>query len=513
MTVSLRALTLRIFRRQDEFELNTVINPPRVAVYRWLPFGVAIAVWAIAFLPTISSIAVQWLENGAYSHGFLSLALALWAGWTQRQWIEPRPGWRWGAIALALAAGLTWWLADLAHVLKIQQLAVYGILCLIFVILCGWRVVPHLLSASLILFLVVPVWDFLQRPLQDWSTDVSFAVIRMLGVASIREGHLITMPGGRFLVEEACSGLGFLLCSLALAVFYIQLNHLRYTRAAILLLLAAAIAVLANWTRISTILIVGNTAGMQHPIVTDHLLFGWVVFSIALVPLFYISHRWFPAESPRTVPHAGGGESIESVESVRFGAVYAMPLAATIVLTILFPVLSRLAPGDAHSATDIATPSLPDTLPGGIEKIGARPWPVSFSGADVVDFATYETGGRHVDALLVHYVAQSQDSELINVNNHFVPPEWQELNERRDRIDDMGIAVKSLQYGLRRRTMFFWYVVAGEPTNNPVIAKFYEALGSMTGDRSASMFVVYADTNAEGASRDVVSALYTLSRR
>ena len=57
----------------------------------------------------------------------------------------------------------------------------------------------------------------------------------------------------------------------------------------------AALALLANWLRVYTVIEAGYLTDMHHYLVSvSHYWFGWGVFALALVAFFWLS-TWLPA--------------------------------------------------------------------------------------------------------------------------------------------------------------------------------------------------------------------------
>ncbi|MCB1693147.1 MAG: EpsI family protein [Pseudomonadales bacterium] len=455
--------------------------------------ALAVVAWGLAYHTSILSIAAQWSENGTYSHGFLSFALAAYIVYREFDRISLTPRFSWITLGLLLGAVAGWWMGDIANVQKIAQLGTFVMLALALIALCGWRVVATLEYPLLILFLVIPVWDFLQGPLQDLSTVVAAATVKALGIPLLLEGHQITMPGGRFVVEEACSGLGFFLCAITLGVFYTYLNGLTRREGLLLIGISAATAIVANWVRIISILLVGDEFGMDHPIVADHLTFGWVVFAIALVPLFFVSHRFFPPHPPAL--HEPSADSQLNI-----------PVLVTVLAILsIGPGLGLWVQYGSGSRTPVA---LPDGVSDVVRERGRADWYPDFPGADQVLSARYASGSLEVDVLAIVFERQEQDRELINVNNRLVRANWNELDETVYALDDgsgASVRLRTLQNGDRQRKLVYWYVIGGIPTSSPVIAKLLEVYGAFRGDTRA-MLVGVSVPDPGGMSREAILA-------
>src|SRR5690606_32354628 len=115
-----------------------------------------------------------------------------------------------------------------------------------------------------------------------------------------REGLHFTLPTGRWSVVEACSGLRYLIASLALGVLYayLQFRTLRYRLAFVAL--AILVPIVANWVRAYGIVMLGHVSNMKIAAGADHLIYGWVFFGMVMALLFWIGSRWREPALPVT---------------------------------------------------------------------------------------------------------------------------------------------------------------------------------------------------------------------
>lgn len=480
---------------EDRLTQSATVN--RVVSRSVFPLAVALAVWILVYHDSILSILSVWWVANPYSHGPLSLCLACYMGWSQRRRIAIQDHIDWFAIALVILASVGLWMGSTANVIKIEQLNVYLLLVLTFVALCGWRVLRPLIYPFVILFLTIPVWDFILKPLQMLSTSVAFHAVRTLGIPTIREGFRITMPGGQFVVEPACSGLGFFLTAITLSVFYMYLGKINWRRGSLLILIGASIAIVSNWVRIISILLIGDATKMQSPLVSHHLTFGWILFAAALIPFFYICHRWFPGNFERVDNQGETTAALPSATSPLSAA-----LIATVVALAAVPVLT-LAIDAAHTNRAVANISLPSALVGDVvqSSVGAEvPWEVSFPGASDISKAEYLVHNTRLSLLTVSFDRQSQGRELINVNNRLYSSRWNAISDREVTLKELGsIRVKRLAWGTDDRSIAYWYVIAGHATSSPTIAKILEVYGAVTGNRRATLVAV----DVHGAPNDI----------
>ncbi len=459
------------------------------------------AVWLTAYFPVAYSIAEAWLDNGSYSHGFIALAFSLYIAWQQRRKLRPAGTLNWLALGALLGLSLVWWLGSTANVLKVEQLAVFLVLIMSLVLMFGWSILRILKYPFIIVLLVIPVWDFIQEPLQSLSAWVTLQILQGAGIPVLVQGFEFTVPGGRFVVEEACSGLGFLLTAVMLAVFYGYLNHLDRKSQVVLVTISILIALVANWIRITSIMLIGNRYGMDHMIVTDHLMFGWIVFAIALIPFFWISYRFFPQQVRVETTVTRGIDSVP-VRIVGF---------AVVAIAIL-PVTGFLLAGAGNGSLDLSLPDTPAEFIVQDRRAAGVEWQPVFTGASQTTMAAYRYHGRPFDALLVSYREQAQGRELINVNNRLYSEQWRSLEEDTLELGSADRTVRRLELVSTRgekRTLIYWYIINGVPASDSFRAKFLELKGAFRPDRSAILVALsFPDSAGMTMIREVSDAFY-----
>jgi len=452
----------------------------------------------VLYFPTFKSISDAWIDNGAYSHGYLVYFLSLYIAWNDRNKLTLPIRTSWLVFPIILGLGLVAWIASLATVQSVSQLAVYGMTISIFVVFFGYQFLRIMFTPIFINFLVLPVWNFLQSPLQDWSGDSTYIVLKQLGIPTLKVGHHFTVPGGRFVVEEACSGLGFFLCATMLGVFYAHMNQLTKSKAFLLVIVAAVISVIANWIRIIIIMLVGNYTKMDHFIVDDHLTFGWIVFSFALVPFFMISSHFFPARSTSALPDS---ESVHSYKMPVKRPVLGLRLIISFMALVAVPLLSPILVQDLNPQNFKAawTLSEEEARKLRLRKTGAKQWVVQYPEFDQFSQNAYlsEYDGASVIVYTGTYLTQSQGTELINVNNRLYDRKWESVVDEKlikhvkaTKINARVAYIKSR--GGESKTVYSWYVTGKIATSDPRVAKILEVYGKLAGQPS-SLVVLIAD--------------------
>lgn len=140
-------------------------------------------------------------------------------------------------------------------------------------------------AASYFIFLL-PVWGILTIPLQNLSV---FAAQTLMGFTTIPvfvEEQFVHIPSGVFEIAGGCSGLRYLLTSLAISTLFSFLYFRTIKNTAIFISVAILGALLTNWLRISALIIIGHQTEMTSDLMTDHNMFGWYIYIPFMFLLF-----------------------------------------------------------------------------------------------------------------------------------------------------------------------------------------------------------------------------------
>lgn len=456
-------------------------------------FSALFLIVSFAYLPTSSQIVSEWVYNGPYTHGFLALFLALLIVWQARFYLKVQPRFSLIPVLAVLTGGMLWLAGVISHTFLFALLGQFGVLFGAAWILFGFAGLLKLVPALGCILLVLPIWSVLQGPLQDLSILVTHLVLDLIGIPTLKQGIYFTVPGGRFAVEPACSGLGFLLCSVLLAIVYSHFNQHSSSSAVRLFLFSILLALVSNWIRIVVIIVVGNYTEMQHPIVTDHLAFGWVVFSIALFLFYWIANRGLqPVVDEPKDENDDPAEQQLGPEMKRLIAVVFMVLA-TPLLANYFE--DHQAPVQGDSAWII---NILDTQFGRHSRYGSIKVEPNFVGASDIWQGHYLIDGKPLVAMIVRYDVQEQGRELIFVENRIVDTNRWQSSERMSGAS-RGRANQAMleDASYTQRVVYSWYLIGPYLASNEMMAKFYEILAYFDGDRTSYLVALVMDAPAE----------------
>ena len=271
-----------------------------------LALGLGALLLGLMFHTEVQAAVAVWYDSTAYSHCFLVLPIAVYLGWERRKLLvglAARPvGW----VALgAIPLGLAWLVAERLGLMEGRQLIAIATLELLFLAVLGWRLYAAMAAPLLYLFFLVPFGAFLTPVLQDFTAAFSNLGLTVLGIPHYSDAYLIEIPEGRFLVAEACAGLRFLIASIAFGALYACLMYTSTTRRALFMLASIVVPIVANGFRALGIVVLGHFIGNAEAAAADHILYGWVFFSIVIMLLILAGLPF--RQDPATVPPRSAG--------------------------------------------------------------------------------------------------------------------------------------------------------------------------------------------------------------
>jgi EpsI family protein len=382
------------------------------AVRRVLWVWLIIAIVTVLFWPTAVAYSLAWtdFDNRGYTHGYLIAAMCLALIYMRRDELtgpveRPRP-----SVYVALPVlGIAWLLAYRAGIQTAHELLLPIIFWTAIYAVCGGRIARSCLFAVGFLYFALPISGVINGVLQHLTIAATHLILQLMGLPVRFEGDLVQIPEGTFAIEGGCSGLHFMVVALAIAAYYGEVHRDTLRHRALLLLLAAALALVTNWIRVSVIITAGHLTNMQSYLVrVSHYGFGWALFAVAMVVFFLFASR-LPARS-----HTSSVAAIEPIDA------RARPIGLALLMALpalaLAPALSWWAMhGDAAA---VAVMPAPVQVPGWSGPVTtASAWRPIFIGADAEQFATYQRGGAAVERYSADYAYQRQGRKLLGYYN------------------------------------------------------------------------------------------------
>jgi exosortase A len=315
----------------DDEPLAQILSGLRAAL---LGLAIGLVVLGLLFHAEIAAAVKTWLDSTAYNHCFLVIPIALFLIWDRRSSLRGLTAAPVPLVALlALPLGVAWLAAERLGIMEGRQLVAISMVEVLFVAMLGWRLWRALLGPLLYLYFLVPFGDFLTPQLQDVTTWFIRHGVDILGIPAYIDGYIIEIPEGSFFVAEACAGLRFLIASIAFGVLYSLMMYRAPARRILFILASIIVPIIANGFRALGIVALGHLLGSAQAAAADHVLYGWIFFSIVILVLIALGLPFRQDDQPEV---ATGSPMTPDPGAARLGLVAGLAVAA---LAALSPVL------------------------------------------------------------------------------------------------------------------------------------------------------------------------------
>ncbi|MRX06449.1 exosortase A [Pseudoduganella sp. FT25W] len=479
--------------------------------------ALTLAAVLIIHLPTVSAIVTLWIRSATFTHGFLILPVAGWLIWRRRAQLATvaRRPWPPG-LPLIAALGAVWMLSAVASVQVLQQY------CLVLTGIAAVATVLGRALATAIAFplaytlLTVPFGEVLMPALIDFTARFTVALLQLIGIPVFHDNNFIALPTGNWAVADACSGLRYLIASLALGMLYAGVNYHSAGKRLIFITISLLLPILANGLRACMVVLIGHWSNMKLASGVDHLIYGWVFFGVVMAMLFWFGAYWRDAE-PAAQASATGVAPPQVAPTAQFIRV----AVAIVALSAIWPLLAALvlrAPSDATAEPPLTLAAPP--APWRASPMRAGDWHMLHKGRPQRVSQRYSDGQRTVTLQLTWYRHQSEGAELLAQVQRTVvsgAPQWEEVSAAQRTVSVAGrrLAIRqSVQQAANYKLLVWrWYRQGGVETASPQLLKLLLAKAKLSGGNDGGAEIVVAaayddqPANAEAAMRDLLAAM------
>jgi exosortase A len=268
--------------------------------------GLGLLLLGLLFHTEVAAAVGVWTESTAYNHCFLILPIVAYLLWERRELLAastPAPN-AWFALA-AIPVSVAWLLAERLGIMEGRQLMAMTLVEICFLSVLGWRLFFRLAGPLLYLYFLVPFGAFLTPWLQGFTTSFVVHGLNILNIPNYSDGYAIEIPEGSFLVAEACAGLRFLIASIAFGYLYAMLMYRSPVRRGLFMLASIVVPIIANGFRALGIVVLGHIIGNAQAAVADHIIYGWIFFSVVILLLIALGLPFRQDQRPRAGSLAG----------------------------------------------------------------------------------------------------------------------------------------------------------------------------------------------------------------
>jgi exosortase A len=465
-----------------------------------------LAAWLWVFWPSLSAMEAVWRGSDTYTHAYAVPLIIGWLLLTSPQQLQSAPQADWRLSLLLLPILLVWLLGYAADVAAVSQLAAVLALQLIFISWLGFKLAWQLKFPIFYLIFLLPFGEELHPLLQEITADLSVFFLQISSVPVFREGLYITTPVGHFEVAVACSGLRFLIASLAIGTLFAHLTFQSFQRQVLFLIGLVVVSVLANGLRAFVLIWIAEKSNMAYGFGDDHYVYGWLVFALVLMLMFYLGGKFsdFP---PRAVEPTNAITTEHSVQ--KHGSQAQRPswvagakqTAVTLCLFLIVGVWSQSFGLQTVPASPIATLTWPDAIEQASRRDGD--WGIYFPDNQRHSLLKLPDQAQLYRAEFAH---RQSTGELVGWSNQlFNPKIWTVADTKTLSLagfDAQQLTLKNLSG--QTRLLLYWYRVGDDKSTKHLEIKWAQLQAILKADPSFGQInavLVSVDKNRDAQAR------------
>jgi len=257
--------------------------------YSLLPFISSILIIALVALLNIPIMATLWrysFDDGTYSHAYIVPFIIgyLFYFLTTSHQLHLRNKFSWLATVIFLFSSYILFVATTAQISLLYWLATILLICAAINLTFASNF--KVFFPALYFIFLIPVWGMLTTSLQSLSVTAVNALMNFTSIPVFVEQQFVHIPSGVFEIAGGCSGLRYLITSLAISSLFSFLYLRTVKNTAIFVSVAIFGALLTNWFRIAALIIIGHQTKMTSSLMEDHNMFGWYLYIPFMLLLF-----------------------------------------------------------------------------------------------------------------------------------------------------------------------------------------------------------------------------------
>jgi len=462
--------------------------------YHLAALSIVLMIGSIVYFDTFRSMVETWLRSDTFLHGFIILPISVylvWQKWPYLKTIPLRPtllgAW------LLLGISTAWFFADVLGIQVVKHFAATAIIPAAVLTVMGGSFARAIAFPLGYLIFAVPFGEFWVPELMEITADFAIGLLQITGIPALRDGLFLSIPVGDFEVAEACSGIRYVLASLALGTLYAYLYYHKIYKRLIFIGFALVLPIIANGIRAYGIIAIAYYSDMKHAVGVDHLIYGWIFFGVVIGLMFLVGNRYRDDDPP---DHESVSVDVRDAGPTQPSSKLVFALLAAAVATMIGPLASQSL-ASKYSQESAFSNGLPNAVAGWQGTVlSDSDWAPSFIGATQELLVRYLGSEVRVDVALIRYAGQRQGRELASESNSiFGGHGWDRRNTRTLNIDlGDGKSVQLLEtlavrHGLVRR-FWYWYDVDGNSVISNLDIKLTEARSLITGRLAISSVII-----------------------
>ena len=456
--------------------------------------GAAFLVVLASLWPTLLSFPATWLTSYGFEHGFFVAGLTGWLIWRDRHRVlaSTGPGLPDLLPVIALLS-VAWMFAVIMNTTVVHEALFVAIAAAWAMATFGRPALRRVLAIAVTALLAVPLLGALTPVLQRATVVMSGGATLLVGISAEVGYDWVSLSSGTFLIEGGCAGLNYLTGGLVLGAFYVHLFVERWQTQLKVVALAGAASIVGNWIRVTALIFIGEWSQMQSSLLEDHLWQGWLIFTLLMVPTYFLARAIERRDAGKPGSSRPAVEATRALDPprVRRGLVAA---AIAMLGPVLYMGIGAIPRGN-DLEEGLATLELEDSWTlSAVSDGSVSAWKPDFQGVDRRLSWILSRDGARVDLARHFYTDQRQGEELIQWGNR-IAPDSLVLSERF--VGPVGRSRRIVRESIvmvenQPRVVWYWYRVAGVDTPFPSKAKLLEIVSFFRRSSAAELVTISA---------------------
>lgn len=424
-----------------------------------------LVLWLGVFYENILAMEAIWRRSDTFAHGYFVLPIVIWLFWRDRSYLlNSNTHTSLHALPFIVGSLVVYLFAYTADINVLGQLS--AVMTLIFLIwfALGNQLAWHYKFPLAYLLFLVPMGESFIPELQDITAWFTVEFLKLHGIPVFRDGLYIQIPNGLFEVAVACSGIRYLIASVAVGTLFAYLSYNSFKKQLLFCVFALVLPIIANGVRAYLIVIIAHYSDMKYATGADHLVYGWLFFGLIIMLMFWVGGKF-------TDPEMTVSEAEKLAKKEARIQHYSIGLNISAVALIVSILLIR------QSIPVAFAPQSPNAHLTGLKIISSSNWGITFKQPIKESFGRTE---QNLEVYSAQYANLQDQGELISFANKLHDEEsWTIIERQAFTINEQKVVFVGLRNIVgKTRSYIYSYKVGQYSTGSSAMTKIYQAVNS-----------------------------------
>ena len=467
-----------------------------------LTFAILLVSWAFVYQDALIGMEDIWSRSDTFAHGYFILPISVWLIWRDKTYLlSSNTQTTWLPLPILFGSLFVWLFAFAADINVLGQLsAVVSLIALIWLVIGNKLTWRYKFPLAYLIF-AVPMGENLIPMLQDITAWFTVNLLKLNGIPVYIDGLYIQIPTGLFEVAVACSGIRYLIASIAVGTLYAYLTYTSTKKQIIFILFSIAMPIVANGIRAYGIVAIAYYSDMKYATGADHLVYGWLFFGVVIMLMFWVGGFF----ADPVIQEQKGNERDQGVNKELTKWFFAIPVLSLITFSLTAITLSQISivnkPDEPLAAINTSE---------NYKTVNNSTWGIAYEDALQRSHVIDRQG---VEVFRAVYANRQDQGELISWKNKaFDETKW-------TLISDSDIILNNIPAKLlfvrsttgNERSIIYWYNISDSYFIHSTKAKLQQAVNVYLAPKSTAEVIAFS-VESNNNEQLIASAKLYLSR-